>query len=218
MIYLIKITFAVLVLLPLASMADLLHIELGAANYDSYSSHKEDSPKRFEVLKKTLEDLVTQYGKKGTIYLNDIIPEGLELAMNFAKSWAQAQGYAEIKFIPLLGDYMQMELPKVKSLHLTNPTWLQLPNQTYPQDRKKLTRVLEKVASSSESGLVITTYFLNEMRYLNQNLSSSYQFIQTQKKGYQYFYSSGEDPGYGKPDVFIIKPKATSCPSFFIAK
>ncbi len=213
------ITFIALSFFSLDSRSDILHLELGAANYDVFTAHRKDAPIRFEVLRKTLQDLTEKYGSQGTIYLNDIVPEGLNLAMEFAKSWAAEKGYVGIKFIAILGDYMKVDLPKVKSLHLTNPTWMQLPNRSEPGRRKELAAALEEVASLSETGLKITTYFLSEMNYLNENISSNSALTNTKENGYRYYFSDGLDPGYENPKIFVLSANKVSCGSLFkIAK
>ncbi|MEK7070214.1 MAG: hypothetical protein AAB966_00230 [Patescibacteria group bacterium] len=195
-------------------MSDVLHLELGAANHTSVYNNK-DSPIRFSVLDKTLQDITETYGSKGTIFLNDVDPDGLKLAVLFAKSWVTDRGYSRIKIIPILGDYTKVDLPNVKSLHLTNPFWTQLPNKKYPEKIKSTTESLERIAALSESGLVITTYFTNEMIHLKQFISPTSTLKNAKKNGYRYYFPGGQDPGYADPKVFVLKSKGISCRFLF---
>ena len=143
----------------------------------------------------------------------------MKLALSFADEWAAENSYSQIKFIPLLGDYTQIPLPKVKSLHLTNPTWMQLPNWDQYSQRKETAKILERISSLSETGLVITTYFLKEMDFLKEEISSEFKLTNTRKNGYRYYFADGSDPGYKNPKIFILKSKEQqSCTSVFAHK
>ena len=67
--------------------AEILHLELGVANYGPANG---TSSNRFKVMDETLSDLVARYGSFGTIYLNDINPEGLNLSVEHANAWLKA--------------------------------------------------------------------------------------------------------------------------------
>ncbi len=208
--YLTVFVLSILLLLPLSSMSDILHLELGAANYSaSYSN----SSKIFSVLEKTLQNMTEKYGNKGTIFINDIDSEGLKLAVVFAESWVAERGYS-IKIVPIPGDYTQIDLPHVKTLHLTNPTWNQLPNQKYPEERKATAESLEKIAALSETGLIITTYFQKEMEYLDKVISPASTLKNTRKNGYHYYFPGRVAFGLGTK-VFILKSKGVSCKAVF---
>lgn len=187
--------------------SEISHLELGAANYYADSG---DHPDRFKILELTVQDLIAKYGESGTIYLNDIIPEGLMLACGHLREWLELHRYSKIQVIPLVGNYFEIDLPIVKTAHLSNPDFDQLPvfDRFSVIDAAKLnarmTRRLEEISDLSETGLTITTYMHhhreNPIAKLSRQLSHDFLMLQTRSNGYPYFFSNGRTLEWYKND------------------
>jgi hypothetical protein len=198
------------------AQAEIKHLELGAANY----GHSAYSSKRFLVLEQTLRDLVEQYGPHGKIYLNDINEYGLGLAVEFTRIWLKKNGYYDISVIALPGDYTLLNLPLVTSAHLTNPEWSQLPNpKNGPAANQRIVKNLERIASASTTGLMITTYYFGAIQMAAEFLQHS-SVERTGRTGHYYYFPDGSDPRTTfsgswntefQPKVFILKVRASAC-------
>lgn len=176
-----------------AAEAQILHLELGAANYEADAG---DHPTRFLVLEQTVTDLIQKYGNSGTIYLSDAHEDGLELAGKHLEKWLQTQGQSQIKVILLPGNYLDMELPHVKTTHLTNPDADQLPTHDIQEINDYIIKNLQKIAENSETGLLITTYFtekpFDHIWTLPDFLGEGYELKEVKSSGYIYHFPTGQ--------------------------
>lgn len=197
---------------PCSASAEILHLELGVANYGPKGHQTVD---RFKVLDETLADLVAQYGKSGTIYLNDIDGGGLELAVSHAKDWLSERGLQDISIKPLPGDYTKIPLPSVKSAHLSNPGQMQVPMAKRPEhENEAIVFHLERIASHSESGLRISSYYrhpLPDHMGLLGKLARSSVFLETGQDGYAYRDPVLHDRKPQSSKLFILMPKERFC-------
>lgn len=182
------------------AFSDILHLELGAANYRPDDGN---DPKRFHVLDLTMENLVHEYGAKGVIYLNDLDRAGLDLAVAHAKGWLSARGYTEITVKPLYNSYKEIELPEVDTMHLTNPNSEQLSFQANldhlssweREINERIGRDLERVSSHSKTGMLITTYFYqspgNYLANVEENIKESSSIFPVASGRYPYYLADG---------------------------
>jgi hypothetical protein len=176
-----------------AARADVLHLELGAANYGAAMGN---GTHRFAVLDQTLEELVRTHGTSGTVYLCDKSVSGLELATTHARGWLTARGLGGISVVPLQGDYNLMPLPKVKTAHLTNPGGDQLPSERWPAEiNREILRGLERIMSISETGLRISSYMHPQMEFLGRELPPGV-LVDTKRPGPEYWHPQGEKLSY----------------------
>ncbi len=122
---------------------DILHLELGAANY---SMKYPNGQGRFSVLESKARELIATHGPNGIIYLNDYFPDGLNLAANHLRALFTSLG-VNILVIELPGDYRNIVLPHVKTARLANPGAEQISSIS----------TLENLAALSRTGLEILT-------------------------------------------------------------
>ena len=200
----------------LSAGAQISHLELGAANYGSEYGTSE---KQFLVLEQTFKDLIKKFGPTGVIYLNDLSDTDLKVVHEWTLKWLTDNNYLGIKIVDLPGNYNEVDVPMVKTAHLTNPELIQLVGKwNYALDEKsQLVSKLEKIAEHSETGLAITTYFYSKEnpgiwdipRFLKNSL-----LMPTGKKGYYYYYGNGDDPKNvhrdletSEPLIFLILPR-----------
>jgi hypothetical protein len=178
--------------------AEINDIEFGVANYSLGYGNSEH---RFDFLIQSVADLIKKDGDDGIIYLNDIEVDGLEFAYKTLSQWLKTNGYFNIKLIMLPGDYTKINLPLVRSAHLGNPSWMQLPsNSVYEYRSIEITAGLLRLAAHSETGLKITSYY-NEGRYdhihsLREFVKKSQkgEFIESQEAGHPYLLQDGTSP------------------------
>ena len=185
--------FCLLIWAPDSVWAHIAHLELGAANYgDEYGT----SENQLKVLEDTFTDLITAYGPRGVIYINDIDPRGVDLTVKHMNKWLAEKGISEIQLIALPGDYNKILIPDVTSAHLSNPGRDQLPSALATRTSNKNTvSHLERIASHSKTGLKITTYFHNGPKNpinLLQKYSSNFVIEFVEDSGYEYFTPEGE--------------------------
>ncbi len=178
-----KSLLALLFLFSLSANAKILHLELGAGNYGGTDGSPEV---RFEILRLTAQDLIRKYGTEGTIYLNDYFPESAEAATQYLRGWLKEQGHTKIEVISLPGDYRQLDLPQVTTLHLANPGMGQLPSiHGNASDNAKISAELTALATHSRTGLKITSYFEESMITL-ASMTGKAQVVPTGKNGFRY--------------------------------
>jgi hypothetical protein len=209
--------YFIFLLIPLIAEGEILHLEIGAANY---SASDGNSPYRFRILDDTLEKLIAEYGEKGTIYLNDIDESGLALAASHLNDWLRARNYTDIQILQVKGDFLKVEFSKVKTAHMKNPDYRQLPfGESEDPDsaiNKKLFQRLEDISELSETGLVITTdydWFMDR----NWKLTRSY-LLRTGRTGFGY-YPSNFEPGNSfmvGPREYLIRSKTLACSQMFL--
>lgn len=171
--------------------AQILHLELGAANYAAVDLSREEENRRFEALRLTVRQLASEYGATGTIYLNDKDETGLAFAANHLRAWLRDLRWNSIKVVTLPGNYNSIELPEVKTLSMNNPDRTQvlwqndrgvygsdpslvpLPGQTLTTTRDyndEIARQLLRLAARSATGLRINTYYQEAMERLSERL------------------------------------------------
>ena len=196
---------------PLAQ-AQILHLELGAANYSSEYGQAEE---RFAVLEYRMEKLIARYGASGTIYLNDVNGEGLQEAVAHSQQWLSDHGYNEIKVIPIEGNYERRaifeDLPKVTTATLANPQHEQLPSGTSPVSigfNRRVTLGLLHLAAQSATGLEIHTHFHHNR---NNFIGRLAEFIQERK-----VRSRAEDMELGNPDLFQLIALPEKPPAYLL--
>lgn len=206
-------------LISLTALANIKHLELGAANY---GPDQGVSPNRYKVLDETLADLINEYGTQGTIYLNDIDSVGLDMAAGHVEEWLRARGLTHIEVKLLPGDYTRIKLPQVKSLHLSNPGNDQIPTPEKSEQRnQELVEAFERIAAHSETGMRISSfYYWPHHNYISvlMSLVKDSVFIATGEKGYMYYTPDGTDRILGgntppESKTFILISKKDFCPT-----
>lgn len=198
----------------LQARADILHLELGAANY---SEKDGDNLRRFDVLGREFQKLVGLYGEQGTVYLNDIDESGLQKAVTYARQWFGDRHY-QVEIVPLAGDYTKIQLPFVKSMTLNNPGYDQLPVPEFHTMREESKRIhnralvekFETLSDHSETGLKITSYY-NEPAYPAMNEFPKWvkrsEFVLTGELAPEYVGPAGQRTSSRAPAVYYLKPK-----------
>ncbi len=182
----------------------ILHLEIGAANYEA---KKGNAKERFWVLDHELEKLVAEYGPRGKVYLNDIQTDGLKLAVAHAKKWLKQRGYTEITVLELPGDYTKIKVPFVKSASMNHPGWEQLAD---PLQQTKIVQSLRRLARYSETGLKINTYFYDAknpaMQTLIKSLPRTIQLEDTKTFGHEYHKPDGStlNATHGRPKIYRL--------------
>lgn len=196
--------------------AQIMHLEIGAANYSADSG---TSRERFLILEDTAEKLIEEFGPSGTIYLNDIDESGLDFAKAHLDSWLFEEGYTEINVEVIVGDYTKTDFPRVKTAHMKNPDYTQLPTgidkNIASLENREVLDALERLALNSEGGLIITSEYNTIMSPENWPLSNS-NFKKTGKLGFAYYaanYVEG-DGFWEAPREYIIKPFKGSCDNY----
>ena len=214
-------------------LSGIVHLELGAANYQAQDEGRPNYPKRWHILEKTFERLIEKYGPSGKIYLNDLDQTGLEEVVEFSKKWLAERGYDRIEIVELVGDYNLIQLPsRVKTAHLSHPAPGQLTGFGYETVDylgisnwgKHTVRTYIRIAQGSETGLKITTLYTAKPMNLIPRLreivtqygNDEIKLVETGKIGLGYYDDLGTA---GKKSqlsnrntrVFYIKSTAPSC-------
>lgn len=196
-----------------SAQGEISHLELGAANYEMAYGHH---PKRFLVLELTAVDLIKTYGSEGVIYLNDFHEDSLEMAAEHLRSWLIQKGYQNIKVKTLPGDYHFIDIPYVKSAHLSNPDARQFPTCEHPEVNQLITDRLELIANRSESGLRITTDLTagkeDCVADLKKNLSQRAEINLISESGYPYYFPDGkslDEKKMGVPSALQVENTQT---------
>ncbi len=219
----IKILFFLLIILTSFGVkSQILHLELGVANYSP--SDDDDINAKFKILIDTVESLIDDYGAEGTIYINDYILDGLNEAAEYLKKYLNDRGEHKIEVITLFGDYNEIEFPFVRTAHLKNPGFRQLPNMDSDITSNELKlNTLKKISEKSESGLQLTSYFYTEgwdvMSYIQSLLADSgdYLLVDLNQEGLQYFFPNGDlvesrEPSLGSTTrVYELKRNTPIC-------
>jgi hypothetical protein len=190
-------------------LGKIRHLEIGAANYSAKGGNAKE---RFLILEKTAKNLIASYGAIGTIYLNDIDESGLEMAKTHLSAHLLNRGYSKIDVVAILGDYTEIDLPFIKTAHMKNPDYTQLPTgpdkDINSTTNKKVLSALDKIALKSETGLFITSEYEILLRPENWPLRNS-DFVPTGRIGLAYYAANHKDgDGYmDAPKEYHIKPK-----------
>lgn len=183
-IFLILFLFSFFI--PINSKAEILHLELGAAN------HWGNRPDRFLMLDAVLNDLVERHGTTGIIYLNDLEERKSDLnqAARYVSKWLRERNIRDVKVVKIPRDIRFLEIPsELNSASLNNPTPEMLANP-------ELKEVFERIAYISKSGLRISSAYFEPMRSFGSTLSFS-RLIETGQRGYRYYWPY-ESEGSGK--------------------
>lgn len=223
---------------------DILHLELGAANYHT-PNQQAPTTKKFKVLELIALELVELYGPRGVIYLNDRNTQGLQAAESHLRAFLDARGYTEVTIQLRPGDFNKIELPRVKSMNLTNPGRSMLPSYGDPifemlmemelEMNPKIEATLEHLANNetvknltrlarkSQTGVAINTYFFGSLMRLQSMLPKDYSIIHL-GTGLPYYdvtgtkIASDEDPERFRlvytGDLFQREGKPTRCMVF----
>jgi hypothetical protein len=156
-----------------------LHLELGGANYGQTVG---TSASQYQILFQTFDSLVEKHGPHGIFYLNDLDLRDINFAIKALKEHSEKKQLTGWSFVALPGDYTQIEIPFVDSVHLTNPEGGAFPLDPYigpenlaPWDLTKAkagAESLEKISARSRTGLKITTGRLEAMEMIKGFLSS----------------------------------------------
>jgi hypothetical protein len=135
------------------------HLELGGANYGKHNV----SENQFQVLYRTIDELIQKYGMNGVIYLNDLIEEDCNYAReNLCNYITQNYPHAAIQVEVLAKDYFQINIPEdlkvnsLNSIHLKNPTSRQFDSSL---DQKWISNMLEY----AKDGFTLTTHLVSDM-------------------------------------------------------
>jgi hypothetical protein len=141
------------------------HVELGAANYgenvhadSSHISNGKIGKDQHNILFHTIDELIKNKGKNGIVYINDLEKEMVTYTINKLKKYIlQKYPVNEIVLKPLVGDFFEIDIPKVTSIHLKNPEdWFF--KSLFGKDESKKKR-LEYFADHSKEGLTLVTYY-----------------------------------------------------------
>lgn len=186
----LKICVLFIVFFSIEVLGEVLHLELGAANYGAEALSSDARDLRFKVLTRTVEELVETYGVRGIIYLSDVDLSGLTYAEHYLKDWLQEKGLLELKVESLPGDYRLISLPRVTTMYLNNPMLAQMPalpdsNQvlrteqkfthprktdpTFREHNEFVADDLVRLARLSETGIRVDTIFYEGINYLVAN-------------------------------------------------
>lgn len=194
------------------SDAAIRHLELGAANY---SPRLGSSPEKFRYLEEVVADLVEVFGPSGVIYLNDMDEDGLELASSHLSAWLQARGLTKIEVRSLAGNYFEIDFEPVTTANLSNPGINQLlgfmpTDAMSPARRKekfqKNRDSLERLASVSETGLTIISYYREAVEALMKT-AQSVRVESTGAYGYHYAMPDGRQvTRFGRPQIYRMIP------------
>lgn len=147
------------------------HLELGAANYAETMPRSTDpefrgplADSQLDVLFRTVEDIVSTRGRRGTIYINDLSLNQTRFAAAKLNRYLENRGYLQIQVVEWPGDFKQILLPKVQTVHLKNPEKNLFVNG--------IGETLQRIANRSEAGLEITTHYEDQLiAYLHRNES-----------------------------------------------
>lgn len=131
------------------------HVELGAANYgNNFPETIEET--QFLILYRTIDELVSKLGLKGTIYINDYQDETTEYCIQHLNGHlSKTHPEHAIRIEKLVGDYFKIDLPSCTSMHLKNPELSRLERLF---SGKYVDRIVD-MASKSKSGLMVQTIF-----------------------------------------------------------
>lgn len=179
--------------LLLSSSMSWSHVELGAANYgtsltaDTSYPCKKISSKQHKILFDTVDNLILQKGKKGVIYINDLEKRNVSFTIHKLKRYLMEK-YPdnEITLIPLVGNFFEIAIPKVDSIHLKNPEdWF-----FFNLDDEDKKNRLAYFADQAREGLTLITYFKTHFLYRLAQLGVGYQLM---NDDYQpYLHMDGE--------------------------
>lgn len=153
-----------ILVLPSLCFAKKSHIEYGAGNYHGFSESR-NPHRQYEILYRTLDNLVLDYGPNEPIdfYVNDIEPEAALYAADMLKEYADRKGYKNVQVFLFVGDALKKRwLPRTNTAHFKNPETGIL--------RKENVKALQRLADYSENGLEITTYLVNEFGEIKEGL------------------------------------------------
>lgn len=177
---------------------DVNHLEIGAGHY---SHPNETQPSRFHALENSLRTLKKHFGPHGKIYLNDLQPEGLALAMKFARQWLDENGRASVELVSWPGDIFSIPLPEVRTAFLNHP------------DPKVLTSMprLLKVADTSQSGLRIVSTFPETVLQMTAVPEIRNRFFDTGSEGFPYYDYQGRKLKLPSHAYYLMPAKRQIC-------
>jgi hypothetical protein len=151
------------------------HLELGAANYGRYAT----SPKAFENLKKTLDEIVSTRGNQGVFYVNDIDQDHAMVAAVALKNYVDKR-YPHPKFnitvrVVAANYHFPDTLPVAESVHMKFSDDLNFndnePDPTYHlQNVKRRIEFLSSLVHAFPQGIRIVTDLDPLMKTIEENL------------------------------------------------
>ena len=168
--------------------AQWTHIELGAANYGenvkadlSHISLGSPGQNQFELLFRTIENLIQKKGKKGAFYVNDLHETDVVYTIaHLDKYMTKYHPDSEIEFKPLIGDFFKIDLPKVDSIHLKNPEFYFFTDLDKEENKNRLIYF----ADCSKENLTLTTYYTKELLVRIENLGIGYKILNDNYSSY----------------------------------
>ncbi len=156
--YVVALFLALFFHFPRVASADGLekkwsHIEYGGANVESGATRVEAGDKlELDLLKRTLVEMVENYGDNGTFYVNDLNPGMTQRAANALKAFALLKGFNGVAIVALPGDFTNnLSIPFTNTAHLKNP-----PREFF-EGRDSGHSALQRLANRSLHGLQVVT-------------------------------------------------------------
>ena len=156
------------------------HIELGAGNYggnvnadETHITDKGLGIEQHKLLFMTADKLIQSKGKNGIIYINDLDEKIVDFTIEKLKNYLlENHPKSKIELRPLVGDFFEIDLPEVTSIHLKNP-------ECWFFDEFFETKIdhLEYFASQSKEGLILTTFYKSYLLKLLPNLKVNYKLL-----------------------------------------
>lgn len=167
------------------------HIELGGANYGSNPGVDKTylplfyiaGENQFNILFNTVDNLIQEKGKTGCLFINDLHKADIDYAIEKLKQFiARKHPDANIKIIPLPGDYFKLKLPFVNSIHLKNPEY-----QFFTElDKKSNQNRLQYFADHADEGLTFVTHYKRPFLHRLEKFGVGYKIIDEHFEPYRH--------------------------------
>lgn len=156
------------------------HVELGAANYgphltaDASNPCKKMGANQHKLLFDTVDNLILQKGQNGLIYINDLEKRNVSFTIYKLKIYLMKKyPNNKIFLMPLVGDFFEIDIPKVDSIHLKNPEDWFFFNLDDEDKKNRLAYFSER----AREGLTLVTYFKTHFLYRLEQLGVGYKLI-----------------------------------------